>query len=134
MCWGLEWQKESRSKKNKQNNQPPVQPSPQSSSPLTHRCRPVSIRSSKSTGWSALLTELRGQLLFWFLDAGMTNPSTRCVGRRPKSAKARSRGKLGTGWQRVLWRINVGADLDDGRDASTTPPGCLQGREVGRAQ
>src|SRR5882724_13366074 len=56
-------------------------------------------------------------LLFWFLDAGMTNPSTRCGGRRPKSAKARSRGKLGTGWQRVLWRINVGADLDDGRDA-----------------
>src|SRR6266403_4859498 len=46
-------------------------------------------------------------LLFWFLDAGMTNPSTRCGGRRPKSAKARSRGKLGTGWQRVLWRINV---------------------------
>src|SRR6266851_4587027 len=73
-------------------------------------------------------------LLFWFLDAGMTNPSTRCGGRRPKSAKARSRGKLGTGWQRVLWRINVGADLGDGRDASTTPPGCLHGREVGRAQ
>src|SRR5882672_2402778 len=73
-------------------------------------------------------------LLFWFLDAGMTNPSTRCGGRRPKSAKARSRGKLGTGWQRVLWRINVGADLDDGRDASTTPPKCLHGREVGRAQ
>src|SRR5258705_9484434 len=72
--------------------------------------------------------------MFWFLDAGMTNPSTRCGGRRPKSAKARSRGKLGTGWQRVLWRINVGADLDDGRDASTTPPGCLHGREVGRAQ
>src|SRR5882724_12902019 len=72
--------------------------------------------------------------MFWFLDAGMTNPSTRCGGRRPKSAKARSRGKLGTGWQRALWRINVGADLDDGRDASTTPPGCLHGREVGRAQ
>jgi hypothetical protein len=32
-----------------------------------------------------------------FLDAGMTNPSTRCGGRRPKSAKARSRGKFGTG-------------------------------------
>src|SRR5208283_3185136 len=32
-----------------------------------------------------------------FLDAGMTTPSTRCGGRRPKSAKARSRGKLGTG-------------------------------------
>src|SRR5712664_1060348 len=31
-----------------------------------------------------------------FLDAGMTNPSTRCGGRRPKSAKARSRGKYGT--------------------------------------
>jgi hypothetical protein len=32
-----------------------------------------------------------------FLDAGMTNPSARCGGRRPKSAKARSRGRLGTG-------------------------------------
>ena len=36
-------------------------------------------------------------LLCRFLDAGMTAPSTRCGGRRPKSAKARSRGKLGTG-------------------------------------
>jgi hypothetical protein len=32
-----------------------------------------------------------------FSDAGMTNSSTRCGGWRPKSAKARSRGKLGTG-------------------------------------
>src|SRR3982074_738719 len=39
--------------------------------------------------------------LFWFLDAGMTNPSTRCGGRRPKSAQAPKRGELGTGWQRV---------------------------------
>ncbi len=23
--------------------------------------------------------------MFWFLDAGMTNPSTRCGGRRPKT-------------------------------------------------
>jgi hypothetical protein len=32
-----------------------------------------------------------------FSDAGMTMLSTRCGGRRPKSAKARNRGKLGTG-------------------------------------
>src|SRR6266478_2389890 len=31
-----------------------------------------------------------------FSDAGMTRLSTRCGGRRPKSAKARSRGKYGT--------------------------------------
>jgi hypothetical protein len=32
-----------------------------------------------------------------FSDAGMTRLSTSCGGRRPKSAKARSRGKWGTG-------------------------------------
>jgi len=32
-----------------------------------------------------------------FSDAGMTRLSTRCGGRRPKSAKARNRGKWGTG-------------------------------------
>ena len=32
-----------------------------------------------------------------FSDAGMTMLSTRCGGRRPKSAKARNRGKWGTG-------------------------------------
>src|SRR5882672_8345948 len=37
-----------------------------------------------------------GPLLCRFSDAGMTRLSTRCGGRRPKSAKARSRGKYGT--------------------------------------
>jgi hypothetical protein len=32
-----------------------------------------------------------------FSDAGMTRLSTRCGGRRPKGAKARNRGKWGTG-------------------------------------
>ena len=32
-----------------------------------------------------------------FSDAGMTMLSTRCGGRRPKSAKARNREKWGTG-------------------------------------
>ena len=36
-------------------------------------------------------------LMCRFSDAGMTMPSTRCGGRRPKSAKARNRGKWGTG-------------------------------------
>ena len=37
-----------------------------------------------------------GPVLCWFLDAGMTTLSTRSCGRRPKSAKARNRGKWGT--------------------------------------
>ncbi len=36
-------------------------------------------------------------LMCRFSDAGMTRLSTRCGGRRPKSAKARNRGKWGTG-------------------------------------
>ena len=39
-----------------------------------------------------------GQLLCRFLDAGMTRGGSHSGGRRPKSAKARSRGKLGRGW------------------------------------
>ena len=43
--------------------------------------------------------------------------------RRPKSAKARSRGKYGTpAVQRVLWGSYVGGDLDGGRDASRMLP------------
>ena len=38
----------------------------------------------------------RFRALCRFSDAGMTRLSTRCGGRRPKSAKARSRGKYGT--------------------------------------
>jgi hypothetical protein len=36
-------------------------------------------------------------LLCWFLDAGKNERAARSTGRRPKSAKARSRGKFGTG-------------------------------------
>jgi hypothetical protein len=36
-------------------------------------------------------------LLCRFSDAGMTRLSTQCGDRRPKSAKARNRGKWGTG-------------------------------------
>ena len=38
-----------------------------------------------------------GPLLCRFSDAGMTRLSTYCGDRRPKSAKARNRGKWGTG-------------------------------------
>src|SRR5271157_999190 len=73
-------------------------------------------------------------LLCRFLDAGNNETRRTPAGRRPKSAKARSRGKLGTGWQRVLWGFHVGADLDCGRDARTTPAACLHAREAGRVQ
>src|SRR5258705_6036922 len=36
-----------------------------------------------------------------FLVAGKRRLTTRSSGRRPKSAKARSRGQLGTGWQQA---------------------------------
>ena len=39
----------------------------------------------------------QGLFLCRFSDAGMTRLSTHCGGRRPKSAKARNRGKWGTG-------------------------------------
>ena len=46
----------------------------------------------------ALTNEQVGRLLLRrFSDAGMTMLSTRCGGRRPKSAKARNRGRWGTG-------------------------------------
>jgi hypothetical protein len=40
-------------------------------------------------------------LLCWFLDADNAKRSAGSTGRRPKTAKARSRGQLGTGWQRA---------------------------------
>src|SRR5436190_24219422 len=69
---------------------------------------------------------------FW--TPAITRPSARSANRRLKSAKARSRGQLGAGWQRVLWGLCVGAELDGGREASTTPPACLHVPEVGRVQ
>ena len=53
------------------------------------------------------------RLLCRFSDAGMTMLSARCGGRRPKSAKARNRGKCGT--QRCRGRYR---DLAAVRDLS----------------
>jgi hypothetical protein len=66
-----------------------------------------------------------------FLDAGMTNPSTRCGDRRPKSAKARSRGKLGTGGAPALWGFDGGAGLEGGCDADRMRPVDLHTGEIG---
>ncbi len=56
--------------------------------------------STRAERISAKVISLMGhkrQLLCRFSDAGMTRLSTHCGGRRPKSAKARNRGKWGTG-------------------------------------
>ena len=69
-----------------------------------------------------------------FLDAG-NNETLRTLS-EPASKKrqgTKSR-ELGAGWQRVLWGLCVGAELDGGREASTTPPACLHVPEVGRVQ
>ena len=36
--------------------------------------------------------------------------------------------------QRVLWGFDVGADLDDRRDAGRIRPACLHEQEIGGAQ
>src|SRR5258705_9162895 len=69
----------------------------------------------------------RGRLLCRFSDAGMTRLSTHCGGRRPKSAKARNRGKWGTGGAaRALWRFNRAATMLAGK------PHRLNGRTIVR--
>jgi hypothetical protein len=65
-------------------------------------------------------------------NAGTTKRSAHSTGRRPKRSKARSRGSWAPARQRALWRFNAGADVDDGREARTTPAAYLQVREVGR--
>ena len=56
--------------------------------PKTSKIRPLELAASFTRD---------GRLLCRFLDAGMMGRSARCGGRRPKSAKARSRGKFGIG-------------------------------------
>jgi len=51
-------------------------------------------------------------------------PSTPCGGRRPKSAKARSRGSLALAVLRALWGFDGGAGLE----VDVTPTGC--GRRI----
>ena len=55
-----------------------------------------------------------------FSDAGMMRPSTRCGGRRPRSAKARNRGRWAAAMQRTLWGFGRGARLEEiGAQSST---------------
>jgi hypothetical protein len=56
---------------------------------------------AKGTGGPFSLTAL-----VQVLDAGLTRLSTRSDDRRPKSAKARNRGKWGTGGAAGVWRFN----------------------------
>src|SRR5215831_2250931 len=100
---------------------------------------PLSLSSQPTTGPSALALAQRAgaqrlRAMCWFLDAGNNERPARSTGRRPKSAKARSRGKLAAAEQRVLCRFDIGADLDDGQDASTRPPARVVAREVGRVR
>ena len=43
-------------------------------------------------------------------------------------------GSWALGGQRVLWRFDVDADLDDRRDVGRIRAACLHGQEIGRAQ
>jgi hypothetical protein len=73
-------------------------------------------------------------LLCWFLDAGNTEaPRARLTGVQ-KAPRHEVAGSWALAGQRVLWGFDVGADLDDRRDAGRIRPACLHGQEVGRAQ
>ena len=61
---------------------------------------------------------------------GNDSLTTRYGDRRLKSAKARSRGKEGTGWQRALWGFDISADLVCGREADTPSASVGIGREA----
>src|SRR5882757_8844017 len=52
-------------------------------------------------------------LLCRFLDAGMTRLYTRSCGRRPKSAKARNRGRCAKAVPRTLWGFCRGFGLTE---------------------
>ena len=49
------------------------------------------------SGMMAHIVAIECRLLCWFLDAGNAKRSAGSTGRRPKTAKARSRGQLSTG-------------------------------------
>src|SRR5271154_3941256 len=70
-------------------------------------------RISAPTGRIQLagLWHRRCRFLWRFSDAGMQRLSPRSDGRRPKSGKARSRGKLGTAGPRALWGFVRGVRL-----------------------
>ena len=60
---------------------------------------------------------------FWTL--AITRLLARSAVRRPKSAKARSRGKLGPGWAAALWGFDVSDDLDGGCNTARKRSGCV---------
>jgi hypothetical protein len=68
----------------------------------------------------------------WFLDAGdKVDPHAQLTGvqKAPRHEVAGSWAQAG---QRVLWRFDAGAQLDDGRDISPMAAVCPGAREVGR--
>ena len=72
-------------------------------------------------------------LLCRFLDAGVTSGAARSGGRRPKSAKARSRGEVwaaGGGRRPALWGFDFHAGYGGGRGAGARR--CLEARNRDR--
>jgi hypothetical protein len=88
-------------------------------------------RRRVASNWSADLLRCMSPFVCRFLDAGMTNSSTRCGGRRPKSAKARSRGKFGLMLRRALWGFDSGAALEGGCNTDRMRPVDQATGEIG---
>jgi len=75
----------------------------------------INLKAATALGLTAPPTLLTSADTVICGDAGNCELSTGVASRRPKRAKARSRGELGTGWQRVLWGFDVGAELEGRR-------------------
>ena len=82
-------------------------------------------RSTDETGGSVATLSL----LCRFSDAGMRRLSTRCGGRRPKSAKARNRGKWGCACRKLNPGILVMQPAQDW--AAKNVPGAIDGAREG---
>src|ERR1700730_8739036 len=72
------------------------------------------------------------RFLYRFSAAGNDSLTTHCGDRRLKSAKARSRGKLGTGWQRALWGFELSAEVCRWRNTRVIRGARLHRRVSGR--
>jgi hypothetical protein len=76
----------------------------------------------------------RCRLLRRFLDAGKQEAPQALLTGVQKAPRHEVAGNWALAGQRVLWGFDVGADLDDRRDAGRIRPACLHGQEIGRAQ
>src|SRR6266404_5647499 len=96
---------------------------PNESAGDAHLRLPIGLQGGSQSPWA----DVRNCAGFW--TPAITRLYARSADRRPKSAKARSRGgSWAPAGQRALWGFDVSADLDGGRNTARKRPGCVDRR------